>query len=136
MVEEGTLALSGGSALANTVGVAVNGGTLAVNTTETIAALSGSGGSVALNAGLITTFDTAASSYSGVFTGSSSLSKNGTGTLTLAGNSTGYTGEVILNEGALLAGTPGPLAQGLSPSISMMAQAPAPWLHQAPPATR
>ncbi len=112
VVEEGTLALSGGSALANTVGVTVNGGSLAVNTTETIGTLSGSGGSVALNAGLVTGVDATATSYSGVFTGTSSLSKNGTGTLTLNGNSTGYSGEVILNEGALLAGNAGAFGTG------------------------
>ena len=112
-VNEGTLSLSGGSAINNTNAVTIAGGTLQVSTTETVGSLAGTGGTLALGSnGIVVGGNNSSTSFSGLITGSGSFSKNGTGAQTLSGNSTDYSGEVILNDGTLLAGNAGAFGTG------------------------
>ncbi len=71
--------------------------------TETIGSLAGSG-STTLGAGtLFTGGNDASTAYSGAFSGTGSVTKNGTGIFTLTGTST-HTGGTTLNAGTLQAG--------------------------------
>lgn len=99
-VTGGTLALSGGAAIADAGAVVVNGGTLDVNTAETFASLSGTGGSVNLD-GDLTVGDGTSTSYAGAVTGTATLNKTGAGTLTLSGVSS-HTGAIDVEQGTLL----------------------------------
>lgn len=87
-VGEGELALTNGSALADTVAVTLSniaGATLAVNSSETIGSLAGggsTGGTVALGANDLTLAGNASTTYGGAITGTGTLVKQGTGTLT------------------------------------------------------
>ena len=104
IVSAGTLVLQGGEAVANgdgdgdgaTGAVSVaSGATLRVNTTETIASLSGEAGSALVLAGgtTLTTGDAGDDTFAGTITQDAttegaSLVKRGTGTLTLSGDTT------------------------------------------------
>ncbi|WP_050026662.1 autotransporter-associated beta strand repeat-containing protein [Verrucomicrobium sp. BvORR034] len=104
-INQGTITLSGGNAIADTVRVSVsNGATLALSSTEAIGSLSG-GGSVNLNLGTARTLilsDNGNTTFSGVISGSgdSALSLLG-GTLTLS-NSQTYLGITTLQNSAKL----------------------------------
>ncbi|GLZ85645.1 hypothetical protein Pres01_16960 [Metapseudomonas resinovorans] len=96
----GGLTLSGGSALGNSSAVTQSASTvLTISTAETIGSLAGSG-SVVLNAGLTTGGDNTSTTYSGVISGTSGLTKAGSGTLTLTGNNS-YTGATNVSAGGL-----------------------------------
>ncbi|WP_052703348.1 Ig-like domain-containing protein [Comamonas thiooxydans] len=96
----GGLTLSGGSAIGNSSAVTLSGGTtLTLFNAETIGSLAGTG-SVVLNAGLTTGGDNTSTTYSGVISGTSGLTKSGSGTLTLTGNNT-YTGATNVSAGGL-----------------------------------
>ncbi|BAN47411.1 Ig-like domain-containing protein [Metapseudomonas resinovorans] len=96
----GGLTLSGGSAIGNTSAVTMSAGTvLTISTAETIGSLAGTG-SVVLNAALTTGGDNTSTTYSGVISGTSGLTKAGSGTLTLTGNNT-YTGATNVSAGGL-----------------------------------
>ncbi|WP_052659165.1 DUF4347 domain-containing protein [Pseudomonas sp. LFM046] len=96
----GGLTLSGGSALGNTSAVTQSASTvLTVSTAETIGSLAGSG-SVVLNAALTAGGDNTSTTYSGVISGTSGLTKAGSGTLTLTGNNA-YTGATNVSAGGL-----------------------------------
>ena len=99
-VSAGTLALSGGAAVANSTAVTVaSGATLALNASETIGSLAGAG-AVSLGASTLTTSGNASTSFSGAIGGTGGLTKQGSGTLTLSGANT-YTGSTTLSAGAL-----------------------------------
>ena len=100
-LEAGDLTLSGGSAIANTGAVVVNGGVLALANSETIGALSGTGGAVQLGSNSLTVNATSGSAdYAGVISGTGSLIKSGTGTLLLSGANT-YSGGTTVSAGTL-----------------------------------
>ncbi|NWL78815.1 hypothetical protein DM872_18380 [Pseudomonas taiwanensis] len=96
----GGLTLSGGSALGNSSAVTQSAGTvLTISTAETIGSLAGTG-SVVLNAALTAGGDNTSTTYSGVISGTSGLTKAGSGTMTLTGNNT-YTGATTVSAGGL-----------------------------------
>lgn len=113
-ISNGTLSVTNGSAIPSTSLLTIDGGaTFAVLGSETIGRFTGSGTvSIAASQGLTSTYSSASNSFSGTLTGTGSLSKNGDGTLTLAGDSAAYSGEVILNNGTLLAGNAGAFGTG------------------------
>ena len=111
VVNDGTLSLQGGAAIADTVAVTVNNpagvpfGILNLVTSETIGSLAGAG-NVTLNARTLTTGGNGnTTTFSGVMSGAGGgLTKNGGGTFTLSGQNT-YTGATLVNAGTLLAGS-------------------------------
>ncbi len=97
-INNGTLQLGASNTLTNTTAVTVAGGaTFDVNgKTDTIGSLAGAG-NVTLGVGALTAGnDNTTTTYSGVISGSGTLTKSGTGTLTLSGANT-MTGAVTLN---------------------------------------
>jgi T5SS/PEP-CTERM-associated repeat protein/autotransporter-associated beta strand protein len=104
-IDAGTFAISGGNAIGDTAQVNLSSGAaLSVGATETIGALSGNGGAVAINTGVLTTSTSSTTSYSGTISGAGTLVKTGSGTLTLGGASTyasgvgvGATGTTVTN---------------------------------------
>ena len=111
-IASGTLALSDGNAIGDFSPVAIKnvaGATLDLQDgTESIGTLSGAGtfgGVVAIGAGKLTVYESAASTYSGQISGSGSFIKTGASTLTLdtTANSA-FTGKLIINQGQLTLG--------------------------------
>lgn len=107
-VSAGTLILNAGSNLSDAELLSVTGGTVNVNTTETVGGLSGTGGTINLATGIRLIVNQAGNStFSGAFTASGGvgevyLQKAGAGTLSLAGNNTGTgVGEVFVGGGTL-----------------------------------
>ena len=106
VVNDGTLSLSGGTALADGVAVTVNDpagapfGVLNLVNSETIGSLAGAG-NVTLNANTLTTGgNNGTTTFSGVMSGTGGLTKAGTGTMTLSGANT-FTGATNVNAGIL-----------------------------------
>lgn len=98
----GALSLGAADVLPATTTVVVNGATLDVAHSQTIAGLGGSG-SVTLGAGATLTVDTTggqSSYFGGNVSGAGGLVKNGPDTLTLGGQST-FTGPLTINAGEL-----------------------------------
>ncbi len=111
-VNGGILNLSGGAAIADSVAVTVNpAGTLTLQTNETIGSLAGSGATNLNQRTLTTGGNNASTSYSGAFSGSGGLVKNGTGTFTVSGTSS-FTGGTTLNAGTLAVGSAKALGSG------------------------
>lgn len=107
-VSAGTLALSGGNAIADTATVSLantTGAILQLNASEIIGALTGggaTGGNLNLQTFTLTTGGTNSdSTYGGAISGTGSLVKTGTGKLTLSGINT-YTGATTINGGGSL----------------------------------
>ncbi|HZT86446.1 MAG TPA: autotransporter domain-containing protein, partial [Stellaceae bacterium] len=72
---------------------------------QTIGSLAGTG-NVGIGAATLTTGgDNSSTSFSGAFSGTGGLVKQGSGTFTLTGDSSGFTGTANLNAGALVVGT-------------------------------
>jgi autotransporter-associated beta strand protein len=107
-ISAGTLQIGSGGSLASGGALAVNGGTFDLNgQTQTVGALSGSGGSITLGTGALTTSSPTSTTLASVIGGSGSVSKAGTGTLTLSAANT-YAGGTTISGGALnVAGTIG-----------------------------
>ncbi|MEI7956742.1 MAG: autotransporter-associated beta strand repeat-containing protein, partial [Verrucomicrobiota bacterium] len=120
-ISAGTLALSGGSAIADTSAVSLAntlGATLLLNASETIGSLAGggaTGGNVNLQSfGLTVGGDNSTQTYSGIISGTGgSLVKIGSGTLTLSGTST-YSGNTIISGGTLQIGVATAIQSGAS----------------------
>jgi len=106
-VNAGVLELAAGGSLALTGALTVNGGTFQVTGgTQTVASLSGSGGTVDLRSSTLTVNQGASNfTYGGVISGSGTLVKQGAGTLVLAGPNT-YSGGTTVNGGILQGTTP------------------------------
>ena len=115
-VDAGTLVLSGGAALADTVAVSLgSGSTMTLTNDETIGSLAGSG-DVNLGTALLTTGgDDTSTTFSGAIGGTGSLTKTGTGTFTLSGTNT-YIGATSVNAGTLVVN--GSIATSSSVTVS------------------
>ena len=105
-ISQGTLKVSGGSAIADTGEVSladVAGAFFELSSSETIGLLAGggtAGGNVTLNANTLTVGDASSTAYWGDITGAGALTKVGSGTLTLGGNNT-YSGGTTIIAGGL-----------------------------------
>ncbi|HEV2650939.1 MAG TPA: autotransporter-associated beta strand repeat-containing protein, partial [Rhizomicrobium sp.] len=101
-IDGGTLSVTGGEALLDTGDVFIGaGGTLDVETTQTIGGLNddgGAGGNVTLTAGNLIIND---GSFSGVISGPDGIEKIGTGSLTLSGANT-FAGPAVVTDGTLI----------------------------------
>jgi len=109
-VSAGLLTLQNGNALPDTAPVTVDGGTLDIDNAETIGSLSGTGGTVNLDADL-TTGNASDKTYAGVIQGSGNLTKTGAGALTLSGANT-FSGTTDIQGGTLA--VDGSLAGGIN----------------------
>ncbi len=103
-INAGTLAVTNGSAIGNSSAVTVaTGGTLALNSSETIGSLEGAGATTLGATTLTTGGNNASTGYTGIISGTGgALTKNGTGTFTLSGANT-YTGATTVSTGTLVA---------------------------------
>lgn len=100
-VQNGTLRINAANRLLTTTALTVNGGTFDLNgNNQTVGSLSGSGGTIALGSGVLTTNTSGSSSYSGSITGSGGITHSGSGTLSLSGSSS-YSGSTIVSAGTL-----------------------------------
>ena len=101
-VSQGTLSLSGGSAIADAAAVTVSGGTLDVAASETVGAVTLSSGTIS-GVGILTGSSyslTDSGAISAILAGTGTLTKTGTGTATLSGANT-YTGKTSIQNGIL-----------------------------------
>ena len=117
-INAGTVAVSGGSAIADAAGVFiadVAGATLKLNASETIGSIAGggaTGGSVHLQANTLTVAGGTSSNFAGVITGTGGiLAKQGAATLILSGANV-YTGGTTINSGILKVNAGGSLGTG------------------------
>ena len=100
-VNAGTLQLGLGASLFAGGALTVNGGIFNLNgNTQTVGALSGTGGTIALGAGTLTTNSSANTTLATQITGTGGLTKQGLGTLNLTGTNT-YTGPTSVMAGTL-----------------------------------
>ncbi|MBK8091973.1 MAG: autotransporter-associated beta strand repeat-containing protein [Verrucomicrobiaceae bacterium] len=99
-INEGTVSISGGSALDDSTSILMRANTvLNINSSETVGNLDTSGGTISIATGQTLTLNqTAASTVTSAITGAGNLVKNGTGILTLTGTST-RTGTTTINGG-------------------------------------
>ena len=103
----GTLNSNQATALGSLANVTLSAATtLNLGAAQTFGALNGSGGSLNLNANVLTvgSSNNLSGSFAGVVAGTGGLTKSGSGTLTLTGTNT-YSGATTLNAGTLNANT-------------------------------
>ena len=101
IVSAGTLGLGSAGSLAPTGALTVNGGTFDLNgNIQTVGALSGTGGVLALGSGALTTDSASNTALASAITGTGGLTKQGLGTLNLTGTNT-YTGPTSVTAGTL-----------------------------------
>jgi autotransporter-associated beta strand protein len=110
-VTGGSLAVAGGAAMVDAAALTVNApGTAAINGSETIGSLSGTGAVTLATGSVLTVGAGASTTFSGALAGGGGLSKAGAGTLTLSGPKA-YTGPTTVSAGTLA--VQGPLASSL-----------------------
>jgi fibronectin-binding autotransporter adhesin len=113
-ISNGTLAVTNGAAINNTVLVTVDSGaTLSVLGSETVGQFTG-GGTVSVATGQVfrSRYDGASNSFAGTISGSGEFLKGGTGTLTLSG-ANNYSGLTTHEAGVLLIGNNSALGTGV-----------------------
>lgn len=116
-ITAGGVTLSGGSALGDTSAVTLSSGTtLTVSSAEAIGSLTGAG-SVVLNGALTIGGDNTSTTYTGVISGASGLTKVGSGTQTLTGANS-FTGTTTVSAGGLTVGFGGALGNGSAVTVS------------------
>jgi autotransporter-associated beta strand protein/T5SS/PEP-CTERM-associated repeat protein len=100
-IGSGVLALTNGSAIADTAAVNNSGATLRVDSSETIGSLRGSGSTVLNGAAVVLTVaETNSQTYAGVISGAGGITKSGIGRLSLSGSSS-YNGATAVSAGEL-----------------------------------
>ncbi|MBA4613540.1 autotransporter domain-containing protein [Stappia taiwanensis] len=114
VVEDGTLVLANGQAIADTGAVVLQGGVLQLKDDETIGSLSGlAGTSIDLQGNTLTAGGNGANTtLAGTFTGPGGFHKTGAGTLTLTGDNSGFNGTTEVSGGTLIVGAGGSGALG------------------------
>ncbi|MCU9950564.1 DUF4347 domain-containing protein, partial [Pseudomonas sp. PDM13] len=116
-ITAGGVTLSGGSALGDTSAVTLSlGTTLTVSSAEAIGSLAGAG-SVVLNGALTIGGDNTSTTYTGVISGASGLTKVGSGTQTLTGANS-FTGATSISAGGLTIGSGGALGNDSAVTVS------------------
>ena len=111
-VNAGILQLGADASLAAAGALTVNGGIFNLNNNnQTVGALSGTGGAIALGSGTLTAGDGNTTTLAAAISGSGGLVKQGSGILTLSGAST-FTGGTVVNAGGLVVN--GSLASGVT----------------------
>ncbi|SEL33029.1 outer membrane autotransporter barrel domain-containing protein [Variovorax sp. YR750] len=104
VVQAGRLLAGSAGAFVQNTAYTVNGGTLDLGTWDlTASSLSGTGGTVALNARTLTVDQAGDSTYAGAITGTGGVVKSGAGVLTLSGTNS-YSGTTSVTQGTLRAG--------------------------------
>lgn len=106
-INAGTLQIANGGGLAPAGALTVNGGIFDLNgSTQAVAALSGTGGSIFLGSGALITNSNSNSVLAANISGTGNLTKSGTGVLVLTGANT-YAGGTTINAGTLQIGNGG-----------------------------
>ncbi|OWV72239.1 autotransporter outer membrane beta-barrel domain-containing protein [Rhizobium sp. R634] len=101
-VDAGTLLAGSAGAFVQNSTYAIDGGILDLGGFDlTMAALSGSGGEIAIGSADLTIDQASNSTYGGIFSGSGDFTKLGSGTLLLTGNSSGFAGTTTVADGRL-----------------------------------
>jgi autotransporter-associated beta strand protein len=107
-INEGSLVVSGGSAIADSAAVTIAntvGAALSVNQAESIGSLRGgganSGGVVIGSSQSLTVFEAGNQTFAGPLTGSGSFIKQGVGTINLTNNSSTLSGQVDIRTGTI-----------------------------------
>ncbi len=122
-VTSGTLKMGNAAAFGPTNGLILNGGTLDLGNFDlTARSLTGSGGTVALGAQMLTIDAKAAQVFGGSITGTGGLRKTGAGSLTLTGTNS-YTGATTIGGGRLIldfSGAGGPVNDIVSDSSPLV----------------
>ena len=102
LVNAGMLQLGAGASLAATGALTVNGGVFNLNgNNQTVGALAGTGGAIALGSGTLTAGDASNTTLAAAISGTGGFIKQGSGAITLTGAS-GYTGATLVNAGTLV----------------------------------
>jgi autotransporter-associated beta strand protein len=119
-VTAGTLTVNSGATLCDVGGaLTANGGTLNLNNTaQTVASLSGTGGTINLGSGhTLTVNQSGDTAYSGVLATSGALTKTGAGNLTLSGANS-FGGATTISQGTLTAGAVNTLSSSSAANIN------------------
>jgi autotransporter-associated beta strand protein len=105
VINGATVVDNASSQIATTSNLSINSGTFNLNgKSESVTSFAGNpGGTLALGAGTLTDGGTASTSFAGSITGTGTFDKENTGKLTLTGTSSGFTGNVTLNNGIIAA---------------------------------
>ena len=112
VVNAGILHLGAGASLAAVGALTVNGGGFNLNdNNQTVGALAGTGGAIALGSGTLTAGDASNTTLAAAISGTGGFIKQGSGVLTLTGAS-GFTGGTAVNAGTLVVN--GSLASGVT----------------------
>lgn len=117
-VSGGIFETTAANILADGASVTVNGGQYTVGGSDTIGALSGSGGTISLGNSTLTTSSASSTTYSGTIAGTGGLTKSGSGTLTLSGNNS-HSGAATVSAGTLQLNRTGGASLGSVDSITV-----------------
>lgn len=118
-VTAGTLQLGANERIADTSDLVVNGGTFDLNDfNETLATVSGTGGTIDLGSGTLISTNPTAQTYNGNITGTGTFQKRGDGILTLGGENT-LTGTIDIQAGTVALGPTDVNALGSSTNVNV-----------------